>query len=74
MNLPMIPREGLPVVWMRFLHDSIIQILRVNRGVVGLPQVTTAQRDTIDAKGGDMVYNTTDSEAQVYENGSWRKF
>lgn len=73
MNLPFIPRVGIPRMWIDFLQNALIYRLRVHVGVTGCPQVTETERDAIDAQGGDMVYNTTASEAQVYENGAWRQ-
>jgi hypothetical protein len=73
MSLPFIPRGGLPNQWVRFLHWALIRHLRVHLGVTGCPSVTETERDAIDAKNGDLVYNTTASEAQVYENSVWRQ-
>lgn len=40
-----------------------------------LPQVTTAQRDTIQSPvNGQMIYNTTLNSAQYFKNGTWTSF
>jgi len=36
-----------------------------------LPKLTTAQRDALSAVNGMMIYNTTTSRLEAYENGSW---
>jgi len=35
------------------------------------PKLTTAQRDVLPAANGMMIYNTTTSRLEAYENGSW---
>ena len=36
------------------------------------PQYTTTERDALTAVNGMLIYNTTTSKVQVYENGGWR--
>jgi hypothetical protein len=40
-------------------------------GAFRLPNLTTTARDLLIAENGDMIYNTTDSKIQAYQNGSW---
>lgn len=40
-------------------------------GAFRLPNLTTAERDVVIAGNGDMIYNTTDSKLQAYQNGVW---
>jgi len=35
------------------------------------PKLTTAQRDALSAVNGMMIYNTTTSRLEAYQNGSW---
>jgi hypothetical protein len=36
-----------------------------------LNNLTTTQRDALTPSDGDMIYNTTDTKVQMYENGAW---
>tara|TARA_R110000824_G_scaffold53767_4_gene148526 strand:- start:1060 stop:1302 length:243 start_codon:yes stop_codon:yes gene_type:complete len=38
---------------------------------IGVPQLTTTERNALTAANGWIIYNTTDSKMQAYENGSW---
>jgi len=40
-------------------------------GPFRLPRMATADRNSIAAIDGDMIYNTTDNRVQVRQNGSW---
>ncbi len=35
------------------------------------PELTTAERDALDAEGGMIIYNITTNVFNFYENGSW---
>jgi len=37
-----------------------------------LANLTTAQRNALTASNGDMIYNSTINQFEVYENGTWR--
>ena len=39
-----------------------------------LPNLTQVQIDALTAQNGDMVYNTTATLPQIYQNGSWNNF
>lgn len=40
-----------------------------------MPQLTTAQRDTIQAPvNGQLIYNTTLGSAQYFKTGTWTSF
>jgi len=71
MNLPFIPRTELPPRWIRFLHDSLVQHLRINLGVVGLREHTTTERDGINAQNGDSLYNSTSGNPEDYYRAQW---
>jgi hypothetical protein len=43
----------------------------VQNGPFRLPSLTTTERNALAAVNGDMIYNSTDNKAQVYENGAW---
>jgi hypothetical protein len=69
----MIPQDGwAPPQWFRFFHDLMVG-LKVHRGAPGLPHMTTTERNSLPAIDGLQIYNTTDSQAQVRENGAWRQ-
>jgi hypothetical protein len=36
-----------------------------------LPNISTAERNTLIAANGDMIYNTTANKLQAYQNGAW---
>ena len=38
---------------------------------VRLKNYTTTQRDALTSVAGDLIYNSTDSEVQVYDGSSW---
>ena len=38
---------------------------------VFLPKKTTTERDAMSAQDGMIIFNTTNSKAQVYGGGSW---
>ena len=40
-------------------------------GYVQVNSLTTTQRDALTAAAGMIIYNTTDSKFQGYENGAW---
>ncbi len=40
-------------------------------GAIRLPNVTTTERNALSAVNGMSIYNTTDDEFQMYEDGSW---
>ena len=40
-------------------------------GPLRLANMTTTERDALSAANGDMIYNTTASKLQGYQNGSW---
>lgn len=35
------------------------------------PQLTTTERDALDAENGDLIYNTTTNRFEGYENSTW---
>lgn len=42
---------------------------------LGLPNLTTAQRDAVDPpEGGDIIFNVTTSQANLYDGDSWATF
>jgi hypothetical protein len=43
----------------------------VQSGPFRLPSLTTTERNGLTAVNGDMIYNSTDNKAQVFENGAW---
>ena len=45
--------------------------VRVTSSVLRLASFTTAERDTLAAQNGDLIYNTTLNKFQGYENGAW---
>lgn len=73
MNLPRIPIGQLPFSWAHWLDTTLQHHLRTHKGVTGTRHMTTAERDAIDAQGGDMIYNIDSNQAEVYENGAWRQ-
>jgi hypothetical protein len=36
-----------------------------------LPNLSDAQKSTIVATNGDIIYNTTKNKVETYENGNW---
>lgn len=42
-------------------------------GALLLPRMTTNQRDALTAANGMILYNTTDEQVQVYEDGIWKR-
>jgi hypothetical protein len=54
------------------LDLSAVTAVRVTGGgTFRLPSLSTGQRDALIAANGDMIYNTTASKIQGYENGAW---
>ena len=41
---------------------------------IDLPIMTTAQRDNLNAFEGDVIFNGTLNEGQIYANGGWVNF
>jgi len=57
--------------------DTVIANSVVTTGTTSafrLPNLTQTQINALSPQNGDMVYNTTDSLPQVYQNGSWKNF
>jgi len=49
---------------------STLNVTSTTGGVV-IPRMTTAQRNSISATNGTMIYNTTTNAFQFYQDGSW---
>lgn len=48
------------------------QINQINVGFLGVPQLSTAQRDTVsNPADGVMIYNLTDARFQGRQSGAW---
>lgn len=45
--------------------------LLTSAGEARLPNYTTTQRDALSASGGDVIWNTTDGQAQFYDGTDW---
>jgi len=43
----------------------------VGGGTLKLPNLSDAQKSTIVATNGDIIYNTTKNKVETYENGNW---
>lgn len=56
--------------------DTVIanNVVSTGTSAFRLPNLTQTQINGLAAQNGDMVYNTTTSLAQVYQNGSWKNF
>ncbi len=55
------------------LGDKVL--LRLHEWAIGLPRVTTAERNsmsTVGMLGGEAVYDATASKVSVYSSGQWK--
>ena len=43
----------------------------ISTGALRLANITTTQRNALASQNGDLIYNTTDSKLQGYQNGAW---
>ena len=43
----------------------------ISTGAFRLANITTTQRNALAPENGDLIYNTTDSKLQGYQNGAW---
>ena len=55
---------------------GLIQQNEISRGLSEityflLPQMTTTERDNLTAVNGMLIYNTTTTTVQAYQNGAW---
>lgn len=51
--------------------DDIIDPVLISKGLMRLVPMTTAQRNTITAQQGMVIFNSTDSKMQVYDGTNW---
>lgn len=69
-------KDHLSYVWrdaMATYHQTLISYL--TQFGIFLPQLTTAQRDSIQSPvNGQMIYNTTLNTAQYFKAGIWASF
>lgn len=75
---PLLKRENLKMseVWIAAM-SAFIETLNGYLSDFGMfmPQLTTAQRDTIQAPvNGQLIYNTTLGSAQYFKTGTWTSF
>lgn len=71
------PKSGtLAPVWVNSIttfYQTLITYL--TQGGIFLPQLTTAQRDSLQSpQNGQMIYNTTLDSAQYFKGGVWTSF
>lgn len=46
--------------------------VEISQAPLKLANLTTTERDTKTSQNGDMIYNSTTNQYEVYENGTWR--
>ena len=68
--------DYLSDVWRDFLatfFDTLVTYL--SQYGIFVPQITTAQRDSIQSPTeGQMIYNTSIPAPQIWQNGAWKTF
>lgn len=68
--------DKLSAVWQDFMATFYMNLIAyLTSGGMLLPQITTAERDTLrNVQNGQMIYNTTLGSAQYYKAGTWTSF
>lgn len=63
-------------VWVDFMSTFYMNLISyLTQGGVLLPQLTTAQRNSLQSpQNGQMIYNTTLGTAQYFKAGTWTSF
>lgn len=63
-------------VWVDFMSTFYMNLISyLTQGGVLLPQLTTAQRNSLQGpQNGQMIYNTTTQAPQIFQNGAWKTF
>lgn len=63
-------------VWTDFMATFYMNLIGyLTAQGIFIPKLTTTQRDALQSPvAGQMIYNTTTDEPQVYQTGSWKVF
>jgi hypothetical protein len=73
---PLVKRDSflMSEEWVAFMSTFYMNLISyLTQGGILLPQLTTTQRNQLlSPQNGQMIYNTTADEPQIYKGGAWK--